>query len=155
MPDQPDNPTTQRPDDPTTRRPVLAIDPGRAKCGVAVVDEQLAVLHRAVVPTHGLTASLSDLCARFEPAEIVLGDGTGSAAIQQSVLSLSLPCPVHIVEECHTSEAARARYVAEVPARGLRKLLPRSLRTPETPYDDFVAVILAERRWQAKRGPSE
>lgn len=140
----------QGPDDPTARRPVLAIDPGRAKCGIAVVDADLAVRYRAVVPTTDLSSMLADLCALHEPSSVLLGDGTGSARIHQSILSLSLDCPVKMVEECHTSEAARSRYVSEIPARGWRRLLPSTLRTPEEPYDDFVAVILAERWWRKR-----
>jgi RNase H-fold protein (predicted Holliday junction resolvase) len=132
-------------------RQILAIDPGRAKCGVAIVEDNFDVLHRAIVPTTGLIDSLPELCHRFEPEAVVLGDGTGSLAVQETVNSLSLGCPVHLVEECHTSESARERYVAEVPARGWRRLVPRSLRSPENPYDDFVAVILAERWWKTRR----
>jgi RNase H-fold protein (predicted Holliday junction resolvase) len=128
--------------------PIIAIDPGRAKCGIAVVDEAFEVIYRAVVRTTQLTTILPELCSTHSPTTVVLGNGTGSAVIHQSVAALSLACPVVIVEECHTSEAARARYIAEVPARGWRRLLPHTLRTPEAPYDDFVAVILAERWWR-------
>jgi hypothetical protein len=53
------------------------------------------------------------------------------------------------VDESYTSEAARRRYVAENPPRGLERLLPSSLRTPSVPYDDYVAVILGERFWES------
>jgi RNase H-fold protein (predicted Holliday junction resolvase) len=132
--------------------PVLAIDPGRAKCGVAVVDETLAVLERTIVPTTSLGDVIRDFNSLYTPGRVIMGDGTGSAFVHKSVMDLDLGCPVELVEECHTSEAARARYIADVPARGLRRLLPVGLRTPETPYDDYVAVILAERWWRSRRG---
>jgi hypothetical protein len=132
-------------------RSVLAIDPGRAKCGLAVVDEGLRVHYRAVVLTEELPTVIPALCSRFSPLTIIIGDGTGSAPVRAAVNGLSVECPVRSVVESRTSEAARARYVSEIPARGFRRLLPRSLRTPETPYDDFVAVILAERWWAESR----
>lgn len=131
-------------------RPVLAIDPGRGKCGIAIVDSTLTVVYRGVVLTGELEASLRELCVRFDPAAVIIGNGTGSARVIDLIRSLSLTCPVEVVEESRTSEAARARYVAEVPARGWQRLIPRSLRTPAEAYDDFVAVILAERWWRAR-----
>jgi hypothetical protein len=58
--------------------------------------------------------------------------------------------PLDIVDEFQTSMLARARFCIENPARGWRKLLPCGLRTPEQPYDDYVAVILAERWLQSQ-----
>jgi hypothetical protein len=55
------------------------------------------------------------------------------------------------VDESHTSEQARRRYVNEKPAHGWRRLLPKALRTPETPYDDYVAILLAERWWRERQ----
>lgn len=137
------------------QRVVLAIDPGRSKCGVAVVDERQEVVHREVVPTVSLEVSLQELCRQYRPSAVLIGNGTGSVALQGVLNDLSLGCPVSVVEECYTSEAARKRYVAEIPATGWRRLLPSSLRTPERAYDDFVAVILAERWWRSQRESAE
>lgn len=136
---------------PTGRPVVLAIDPGRSKCGLALVDDQDAIVHREIVLSPYLPEVLQDICPRYRPEAVVIGNGTGSASVHDAVRFLSLGCPVSLVEECYTSEAARKRYVEEIPAKGWRRLLPRALRTPEEPYDDFVAVILAERWWRSQR----
>ena len=125
---------------------VLAIDPGSAKCGVALVARDRRVLHRVIVPAEALTETVAPLVAAFRPFRLLIGDGTGSRELRER-LQIALAMPVETVSESHTSEAARARFLAENPARGLEKLLPRSLRTPSEPYDDWVAVILAERFW--------
>lgn len=127
---------------------VIAVDPGRAKCGIAVVDANGKVYHRAVTPTETLLSLLNDLAGRFHPCAIVVGGGTGASALRETIAAAAFPAPVFWVDERHTSEAARARYLAENPPRGWRRLIPRSLRFPEQPYDDYVAVILAERWWQ-------
>jgi hypothetical protein len=49
-----------------------------------------------------------------------------------------------LIEEAGTTLAARARYFKEHPRRGWRRLLPLGLQTPPEPYDDYVAVLLAE-----------
>ena len=50
-----------------------------------------------------------------------------------------------LVDERHTTELAKLRYFKEFPPRGLWKLVPIGLQTPPTCYDDFAAVVLAER----------
>jgi len=128
---------------------VIAVDPGRAKCGVAVLSSSGVVLSRAVVPTESLIDNILALARQYSPQTLVVGDGTGSAPV---IAVLGLACdgiPLVTVDESHTSELARSRYLSETPRRGFRRLLPSFLRTPEQAYDDFVAVILAE-RWLQK-----
>lgn len=127
---------------------VLGIDPGRSKVGVAVVRNDGQVLHRAVLTIEDFGKELQPLCLRFRPRCIVVGGGTGFRALEALLRTLSADVPVHVVNEAHTSEQARRRYLRENPPRGWRRLIPSWLRTPERPYDDIVAIILAERYWQ-------
>ena len=124
---------------------VLAIDPGRSKCGIAVVTggTEPEVLHRAVVPTDQITQVLAELAARHRLDLILIGNGTTSSEAAQAAETVAVP--VELVDERLTSVEARKRYFAQNPPRGLRRLIPTSLQTPDRPYDDYVAVILAER----------
>ncbi|MCS6830951.1 MAG: hypothetical protein NZ749_09955, partial [bacterium] len=88
---------------------------------------------------------------RFRPRCVVVGGGTGFRALEALLHRLSPNVPVHVVNEAYTSEEARRRYLRENPPKGWRRLIPAWLRTPEQPYDDYVAVILAERYWQEVR----
>jgi len=127
--------------------PALAIDPGRAKCGVAVVTREGQALYRAIIAVEEIVSEAERLVAAYRPCALVVGDGTGSREVLRALRAANLPLGVERVEEAHTSEAARARFVAENPASGWQRLLPRSLRTPWRPYDDYVAILLAERYW--------
>jgi hypothetical protein len=49
-----------------------------------------------------------------------------------------------MVNEDRSSLEGRYRYLKEN-SRGLSRILPVGLRIPREPYDDYVAVILAER----------
>lgn len=129
---------------------VLAIDPGRAKCGVGIVRQDGQVLWRGIVTPEALIEQTRALIAAHGPLLIVCGDGTGSKPILKALQAADLPVPVEVRDEAHTSEAARARFIRENRPPLLLRLLPRSLRTPWLPYDDYVAVILAERYWQAR-----
>ncbi len=125
----------------------LAIDPGRAKCGVAVVRQDGQILYRGIVPPDDLMRSVQELIAAHRPVVVLCGDGTGSKPIRNALLSAGFEPPIQSVDEAHTSEAARLRFVRENKPPLSQRLLPFALRTPWLPYDDYVAVLLAERYW--------
>jgi RNase H-fold protein (predicted Holliday junction resolvase) len=131
---------------------VIAIDPGRAKCGMAAVDSTGVIHHQSILPVTDLPGALKELTERLNPIAILLGKGTGSEDMRRELESLELVPSIVEVDERHTSERARKRYLSETPPRGWQRLLPRSLRIPESPYDDYVAIILAERWWQERSG---
>ena len=123
-------------------RPVLAIDPGRDKCGVAVLSPAGAILFRQVVPTAQLENVVSTLVEKHAPT-IIMGNGTTSAAAKKRVETLG--GAVTLVDEYRTTDAAKAAYWEAYPPRGWRRLVPRGLLVPPVPVDDFAAVILAQR----------
>ena len=57
---------------------VVAVDPGRAKCGVAVVAADGEVLSRAVVETDRVGLTAAALAHTFGASVIVLGGRTGA-----------------------------------------------------------------------------
>jgi hypothetical protein len=81
---------------------------------------------------------------------IVIGDGTGSKTLARAIRAAYTEQRLDVVDEFGTSLAARARYCRENPARGWKRFLPVGLRTPGEPYDDYVALILAERWLQSR-----
>lgn len=131
---------------------VMAIDPGRSKCGVAVVkrsgsDTEYNVLYQDVIETKQLTHAISSLASRYKPEIIVLGNGTTSSNTAQLIASLNI-APIEMIDEEYTTLQARKRFFYQNPPKGFRRLIPLSLQTPNRPYDDFVAVILAEKYLQ-------
>ncbi len=123
---------------------VLAIDPGREKCGVAVAEES-AILVRTVVHIARLPETVAAWVARHGVERIILGDRTGAADLRSSLASALPGVPVILVPEEGTTLEARRRYFQEHPPRAWRRLLPLSMQVPPQAYDDLVAVILAER----------
>ena len=123
-------------------RPVLAIDPGREKCGVAVLASDGEVLVQRVVMTAELDAAVGALIRAYEP-NVIMGNGTTSADAKKRVEALGVP--VTLVDEYRTTDAAKCAYWEAHPPRGWRRLMPRGMLVPPVPVDDFVAVILAQR----------
>lgn len=129
---------------------VLAIDPGRSKCGIAVVKQifdqvhPIEVIHQSVISTNILCKTVVDLANQFSPDVIIIGNGTMSSESAQAVRDLKI-APIEIVDEKYSSLIARKKFFEKNPPRGIRKIIPISLQTPSRPYDDFVAILLAER----------
>ena len=126
---------------------ILAIDPGRAKCGLAVVSGPLPplCLERAVVETDRLTLAVAEVLRRRpEITQMLIGGGTNGATLRRAVAHFFPQMPLLVVDEYNTSARARERFLRENPAYGWRRLLPNGLRSPETPYDDYAALMLAE-----------
>jgi hypothetical protein len=130
---------------------LLAIDPGRAKCGLAVVrgpeksGGAPVCLERRVVETERLTLAVGEILKRRpEIARLLLGNATHSATLRKALAAHFPHMPLETVNEFNTSVRARARYVQENPAPGWRRLLPPGMRSPEVAYDDYAALLLAE-----------
>lgn len=124
---------------------IVAVDPGREKCGVAVVAFDGAIEKRLVVPTLVLQEEIFSILATGKIQILLCGDGTGS--VEQAVMLQKL-AQLHeveflIVDEKHTTEQARKLYWQQQPPKGWRRLFPTSMQTPPVPVDDYVAVLLA------------
>ena len=124
---------------------VAAIDPGREKCGVAVVDEDGSVLEQAVVATARLADELTERAKKFRPELILLGNGTTSRTAEETIREAIPDVPVEIVDEYRTTDDARIAYWKANPPSGWRRFFPTSMQVPPAPVDDYVAVILARR----------
>ncbi len=124
---------------------VAAIDPGREKCGVAVVAENGDVLEQSVVATERLADEMAARVRRFSPERILLGNGTTSRAAETAIREALPEIPVEIVDEYRTTDDARRAYWKAHPPTGWRRFLPTGMQVPPVPVDDFVAVLLAQR----------
>jgi RNase H-fold protein (predicted Holliday junction resolvase) len=120
---------------------VLSVDPGREKCGVAVVDRRDGVLARGVVPTTMIAHVVRDLERAHMPQKILIGNGTYHREVRKELRDLETA--VETVPERRTTERARKRYFEEFPPRGLWRFFP-GLCTPPMPIDDYAAVLIAE-----------
>jgi RNase H-fold protein (predicted Holliday junction resolvase) len=123
---------------------VIAVDPGRDKCGIAVLRADGSVLSRQVVPTAEVAVAAERLLGAHSGATVVIGNRTGAGEVNAAISARSRVSPV-LVDEHHSTLQGRRRYFQENPPRGWRRLLPVGLQTPPRPYDDYVAVVLAER----------
>lgn len=130
---------------------ILAIDPGTEKCGLAVLSDAKEILLHKVILTPELVVEIQSYIQNNPCDRIILGSGTGSRRILTVLKKSGIELPIKLVDETNTTLQARERYFKEFPPRGFWRLIPLGLRVPPRPFDDFVAVILAE-RWLDAEG---
>lgn len=135
---------------------ILAIDPGRAKCGWALGDSSGELYGSGMFPASEaavfLKAALSgsleaiipfalesrrDCPPVFSIDEMLVGNGTAKEHILSAARSLSIEPKT--IPERGTTLIGRELYWRKHPPRGLRKLIPRGLRVPPRDIDDFAA----------------
>ena len=122
--------------EPMSAKPTLvALDPGK-NLGVAFVHTDGTLGFHAVVTLEQLQTLVLP-----EQATVLVGDGTGSNAVQKVLKSRTIS--YKIVDEWGSSLAARDLYLRDHPPKGLQRLLPKGLRTPPERIDDYAAYALA------------
>jgi RNase H-fold protein (predicted Holliday junction resolvase) len=130
---------------------IIAIDPGTKKCGYAVVDFNLTVLQREVTSTEGIIKIIEDSFNVYKIDEVILGNGTNYKNIEKRLKNHFPKLKIILIKEEFSTLEARKKYFEAHPPRGISKLIPLSLRVPPCHYDDFVAVLLAEKYFKNSR----
>ncbi|MBV6458922.1 MAG: hypothetical protein HONBIEJF_02061 [Fimbriimonadaceae bacterium] len=128
---------------------VLAIDPGRNKCGLALVRRDDAghvhLMWRKIVPTEAIASALIEAADVAYYSMLVVGGGTTSRELVHRLRDAMPSVGILVVDEKETTIQARERYWEHNPRRGWRRILPASLQVPPDPIDDFAALVIAER----------
>ncbi|WP_371372151.1 pre-16S rRNA-processing nuclease YqgF [Sporomusa aerivorans] len=126
----------------------MSVDPGREKCGIAVVHRSRGILYKSIVETAELLAAATALVVKYSLTTAVVGDSTSSRSAQSKLSTIEVKgqkMTVIPVNEYRSTDQARNRYWADHPPKGLFRLIPITMRVPPVPVDDYAAVVLAER----------
>lgn len=161
---------------------ILGFDPGREKCGIAVMEQanpptqEPTIAYAEVVPAEQAIDVVHTLLNRYPISTIVMGDQTMSQTWQtkleqslreqrsdyatdsqnrSSALNDERPVQVVLIDERYSTLEARSRYWVIHPPKGLKTIVPQALRSIPRPIDDVVAIILIERYWQTLETQSE
>lgn len=124
---------------------LLGLDPGRDKCGVAIINDQQEVIYHQVIDSDQAITIITQLSQQYNLDLIVMGDGTTSKNWRRQIESDLATVSVVTVNETNSTLEARDRYWVMYPPKGLQRIIPQGLRVPPRPVDDIVAIILIER----------
>ena len=123
----------------------LGVDPGRSKTGLALVNGAGKIVKLHIAESQNIDNEIVEFIKNSCPVHIVLGNGTNSRNIGESVKRVLNDVMVAVVEEAHSTEEARTLYWQENPPKGLKKLIPLGMLVPPVPLDAYAAVILVRR----------
>ncbi|MGB9612633.1 MAG: resolvase [Candidatus Margulisiibacteriota bacterium] len=124
---------------------ILALDPGKEKCGLAILDQSGNVLEKKIIAPQEVSSLVPLLVAKYSLSVIIVGQSAFGKKIEKELLKLELKANIIFVSEKYSTLEARRRYWQENKPKGLWRLIPTTLRTPPVPVDDYAAVILGER----------
>jgi RNase H-fold protein (predicted Holliday junction resolvase) len=129
------------------RQPViLGFDPGRQKCGLAVMGLDRNLYYHQVIPSSEAIATIQTLRQHYPISLLVMGDQTTAKDWKQKLSTdLAEPIRIILIDERYSTLEARDRYWQMYPPKGLTRLIPRGIRTVSRPIDDIVAILLIER----------
>ncbi|NET01640.1 MAG: pre-16S rRNA-processing nuclease YqgF [Sphaerospermopsis sp. SIO1G1] len=129
-----------------TQPTILGFDPGRDKCGVAVMGLDRRLYYHQVITASEAIADISSIRQQYPISLIVMGDQTTAKKWEKRLNQELIPSlNIILVDERYTTLEARDRYWQMFPPTGLTKLLPKGMRQPPRPIDDIVAILLIER----------
>ena len=121
---------------------LVALDPGRSKCGLVLIDSKHnRVLEGMVVPPEAVMAWVDHWHKQLSLGQIIVGNGTSSS---QWIRAFNGFANVQAVDEHGTTLRARERYWDLWPAKGWQRLLPKGLRLPPNELDAIAALVMAE-----------
>ena len=129
---------------------VIAIDPGKDKCGIILSDISIGyILDGKVVKTDSVINLLRFWESRYLIEFIIMGNGT-SYKFWKSKLEENGFVPIKIVDEKGTTFKARERFLDLFPPGFLLRLIPRGLLLPPENLDAIAALILLENYFDKK-----
>jgi len=130
---------------------ILAIDPGRDKIGVAVLDYDGSIHEKEIIKSSELYSYFKLLYNNYNIDNLVLGNGTGRENVFELLSEFKHKLSITEIDESYTTVEAEERYFKEEELSILIKFLRKFLKwKPERAVDDYVAVILAERFLEKK-----
>ena len=125
---------------------ILGFDPGRQKCGLALVGSDSTPYYHQVADSKSVLSIINALCQQYSVSLLVMGDQTTAKDWKQRLQQgMTSPLPIVSVDERYSSLEARQRYWEIHPPKGLYRLVPKGMRHTNKPVDDIVAIILVER----------
>jgi RNase H-fold protein (predicted Holliday junction resolvase) len=128
-----------------TQPMILGFDPGKDKCGVAVMGLDRQLYYHEVVASENAIAQISQLRQKFPISLLVMGDQTTAKRWKKQLNDELAAINIIMVDERYSTLEARDRYWQMFPPKGLTRLLPEGMRQPPRPIDDIVAILLIER----------
>ena len=122
---------------------VIAIDPGKSKCGLVLADiSQKKVYEAIIIQSAFIEYHVRNLITAEDVSQIIIGNGTTSREIREKLYFLKKK--IITFEEKNTTYRAKVRYFEIFPISGLKFLMPREVFILNKNLDAISALIILE-----------
>jgi len=122
---------------------VIAIDPGKSKCGLVLAEISEKKVYKAIIlKSEVLENYVRNLIAAEDISQIIIGNGTTSKEIKEKLIFFKKE--IITFEEKNTTYRAKARYFELFPISGLKFLIPREIFILNKNLDAISALIILE-----------
>jgi len=122
---------------------VIAIDPGKSKCGLVLAEITEKEVYKAIIlKSEFLENYVRNLIMAEDVAQIIIGNGTTSREIREKLYFFKKE--IITFEEKNTTYRAKARYFELFPINGLKFLIPREVFILNKNLDAISALIILE-----------
>lgn len=123
---------------------ILAIDPGREKIGIAILNNS-DVLEHKIINSEELVQIIKSLLEKYIIKTIVMGNGTSSKKKYDLLKREFIDRDIVLINEYRTTDEARKLYFQENPPKGWKKLIPLGMQVPPVPVDDYAAIVIGRK----------
>ena len=124
---------------------LIAIDPGKDKCGLAVLNKAGQVIDQKVVERQKILTVLPLYLEKYKAKKLIIGQGKFGRDLANESRKLEQQFETHLVSEKNSTLEARKLYWQNNRPAGFWKLVPASLRLIRRPIDDYAAIIIGRR----------
>ena len=122
---------------------VIAIDPGKSKCGLVLAEISKKVVYQAIILKSELLADyVRDLITVEDISRIIIGNGTTSRDIIKKVNFFKKE--IISFEERNTTYRAKERYFELFPNNSWKFMFPREVFILNKNLDAISALIILE-----------
>ena len=122
---------------------VIAIDPGKSKCGLVLADiSQKKVYEAIIIKSAFIENHVRNLITAEDVSQIIIGNGTTSREIRAKLYFFKKE--IITFEEKNTTYRAKVRYFELFPISGLKFLMPREVFILNKNLDAISALIILE-----------
>lgn len=123
---------------------ILAIDPGREKTGIAILNNS-DVLEHKIINSEELVQIIKSLLEKYIIKTIVMGNGTSSKKKYDLLKREFIDRDIVLINEYRTTDEARKLYFQENPPKGWKKLIPLGMQVAPVPVDDYAAIVIGRK----------
>ena len=123
---------------------ILAIDPGREKTGIAILNNS-DVLEHKIINSEELVQTIKNMIEKYIIKTIIMGNGTSSKKKYDLLKREFIDRDIVLINEYRTTDEARKLYFQENPPKGWKKLIPLGMQVPPVPVDDYAAIVIGRK----------